>query len=285
MTGGTKRIDRGNTHSYLLSGRKVAGVTSILGNGVPKPALVGWAARTIAEFVGERLELDPDTGAARADELIRALQKVDGENRYHKFPKDGSISRLAIVEVLKGLHWNDRDRQARRGTEVHGYAQQIIEGDTIDVPEDLVGHVDSYLRFLDDFDVQPVLVEFVIGNRTHSYMGTGDLIADLCDGLRWLLDIKTGRSGIYPETALQLSAYRNAEFYLDGEGREHPMVPVERVGAVWVRADGYDLIPLDAGPATYKVFRHVQQVARWQTETGDSAVMPALQPPAKETTT
>lgn len=274
----TKRIDRGNGHSYLLDGQKAPGVTTVLNDGVPKPALVGWAARTIAEFVAERLEINPDTGEIRGDELVRALAKVDAENRYQKFPKDGSISRLGILEVLKGLHWNERDKLARRGTEVHHYGEHIINGEEMDVPDELIGHVDSYIKFITDFDAQPVLVEFVIGNRTHNYMGTADLIADLNDGLRWLLDIKTTRSGIYPETALQLSAYKHAEFYLDTDGNEHPMIPVDKVGAIWVRADGYDLIPVDAGPATYKIFRHVQKVAQWQTELGERAVLPAITP-------
>lgn len=278
MEGATKRVNRGNNHSYLLDGTKASGVTTVLGDGVPKPALVGWAARTIAEFVAERLEIDADTGAVRADEMVKALAKIDADSKYPKFPKDGTVSRLGIIEVLKGLHWNERDRAARRGTEVHGYAEQIINGTEVDVPDELLGHVDSYLKFLDDFSPQPVLVEFVIGHRAHGWMGTGDLIADLNDGLRWLLDIKTARSGIYPETALQLSAYKAAEFYLDTAGVEHPMIPVDRVGAIWVRADGYDLIPVDAGAATYKVFRHVQQVARWQKETGEHAVLPAITP-------
>ena len=39
-------------------------------------------------------------------------------------------------------------------------------------------------------------------------MGTFDLIADFNDGLRRLVDIKTTRSGIYPETTIQVAAYR-----------------------------------------------------------------------------
>ncbi|MBQ1163414.1 hypothetical protein KBZ21_36080, partial [Streptomyces sp. A73] len=60
------------------------------------------------------------------------------------------------------------------------------------------------------------------------------------DGRRLICDYKTGRSGIWGETALQLAAYARAEVYLDEHGIEQP-IPHEDGGlAVWLRADGYD---------------------------------------------
>ena len=108
-------------------------------------------------------------------------------------------------------------------------------------------------------------------------MGTFDLVAKL-HGETWLLDLKTTRSGIFGETALQLAAYRHAEFYLDTEGEEQPMPEVDRVGAIWCRADGYDLIPVEAGADVYRMFQYAQMVARFTTELGKSWVLPALQP-------
>jgi hypothetical protein len=231
-----------------LDGEKVDGVTTVLSNGIPKAALVPWAAKVCAETVVDKWD---------------ALADMQPDER---------------IDFIKGAPSRDRDRGARRGTEVHGYAQQMIAGEEADIPDELVGHVDSYLAFLKDFDVQPVLVEAVVGNRTHKWMGTLDLIADLSDGLRWLIDIKTNRSGIFAETALQLAAYRNAEFYLDAYSVERPMYAVQQVAGLWVRADGYDLIPVDAGPDTYKVFRHAQQIARFQTVTSKTVIGEAIQP-------
>lgn len=273
----TGRIDTANSHWYKMDGERVDGVTTILGNGIPRPALVGWAAKSIAEFVGERITIDPHAGTVDATALARDLAAIGRENRYSKWPNDGSVSRLAFIETLKGVHWQDRDRAAKRGTEVHGLAERIAQGEEVDVPEELIGHVDSYIRFLDEWQVHPVIVEGVCGHRKHRWMGTFDLVADL-HGERWLLDLKTTRSGIYGETALQLAAYRHAEFYLDTEGNEHPMPAVERVGAVWCRADGYDLIPVEAGPDVYRMFQYAQMVARFTTDLSKSWVHPALQP-------
>lgn len=251
MAGVTKRIDGGRGHWYKLDGEKVDGVTTVLSNGIPKPALKAWGGRMVATFAVNNL--------ATLNDLVS-----QGEPD-------------AAIDLAKGAPFRDTDKAARRGTEVHGLAERIIRGEEVEVPDELTGHVDAYIDFLDDFGVRPVLVEVVLGNRTHRWMGTLDLVADLNDGHRWLLDLKTNRSGIFGEVALQLSAYRNAEFYLDGDGAEQPMPSVDRVGAVWIRADGYDLVPVDAGPATYRYFRHAQRVAHWQTVVSRTVVGEVVQ--------
>jgi hypothetical protein len=245
----TRRVEsRGGGHWYRLDGEKVDGVTTVIKEGIPKGALPYWAAKETATYA--------------ADNMTTI----------------GELEREAIIDLLKGAPWRDMDRAAKRGIAVHGYAEAIINGEEVDVPDELVGHVDSYLKFLKDFDVQPVLVEGVVGHRAHRWMGTLDLIADLADGLRWLIDVKTTKSGIWPETAVQLAAYKHAEFWLDQYGKERPMYAVQNCAGLWVRGDGYDLIPVDAGPDTYRVFRHAQQIARFQTVTSKTVIGDAIQP-------
>jgi hypothetical protein len=242
----TGRINRGRNHSYKLDGNAAPGVTTIIGNGVPKPALPYWAAKTAAEFTADNL--DTLTG----------------------------LDRFAVVDLVKGAPWRDRDAAARRGTEVHRLAEQLVAGKEIEVPDELAGHVDAYLRCLDDWQLDPVLVEAIVVNRSHRYLGTLDLVADLNDGNRWLLDLKTTRSGVYGETALQLAAYRYAEFYLDDQGDEQPMPPVDRTGVIWVRADGYDLVPVDTENDVYRYFRAAQFVAHFTKHVGPVVVGEAL---------
>lgn len=250
MSSGTKRVNSGRGHSYRLAGAKVPGVTSIIGDGVPKPALTAWAAREVATFAFERREM---------------LLELDESE---------------AVDLLKGAPYRERDRAARRGGEVHSIAERIIGGGEAEVPDELVGHVDAYLRFLDDWAPDPVHVELVVGHRRHRWMGTLDLIADLNDGARWLLDIKTTRSGVYGETALQLAAYRHAEFFVDDAGAEQPMIPVDRCGVIWVRSDGYDLVPVTADADVYRYFRAAQFVATFANEVSKVVVGDALRPEA-----
>ena len=229
----TRIIKRGRGHSYLLDGEKCRGVTTILGNGLPKPALIDWAGRTVAET---------------------AVQQRD---------KWDDMAEGAAIEFLKAAPRSDRDKAANRGTQVHTLAEGLTRGAEVEVPEELVGHVDSYIEFLEDWAPADPMIELVVGNRQWKYMGRLDLIATL-GGERWLLDIKTNRSGPFAETALQLAAYRNAEFYLDSaSGEELPMPAVDRCGVVWVRTDGYDLFPYKAGPDEFRSFLYVAEVARF----------------------
>lgn len=237
-----KRINRTYrgkpTHHYTLDGVKVPGVTTLIGDGLPKPALLPWGIKSVAEYA--------------ADHLDRLVEMQP-------------MGREAIVSALKQSPYTDRDTAAKRGTEVHAIAEKLIAGTEVDVPEELAGHVNSCVRFLDEWQPTPVLVEGVVGSRRWQYAGSCDLIADLPDGRRVILDYKTSRSGIFPETVLQLAAYRYAEFYLGEDGSEQPMDALNIVAAmgVWIRADGYEVYELPADERAFKDFAHVSWVARW----------------------
>jgi hypothetical protein len=249
MTAPTRRINRGNNHSYLIDGEKADGVTWIIGNGMPKPALVGWAGRTVAEAAVERRDVWKDMS-------------------------DG-----AAIEWLKQAPYSDRDKAANKGTRVHNLAEHLARGEEVEVPTELAGHVDSYLAFREEWKPTDELLELVVINRTHRYMGTLDLIATLVDGQRWLLDLKTNRSGPFGETALQLAAYRYAETYLDpANGDELPMPEVDRAGVVWLRADGFDLYPYIADKAQWRIFLYCQQVAHFNQDGSKTVKGEAIYP-------
>jgi hypothetical protein len=186
----------------------------------------------------------------------------------------------SAIDWIKQAHRRDRDAAANRGTEVHRLAEEMRDGAELDVPEELVGHVDSYVQFLADFAPEPLVIEGVCGSRKHHYMGTFDSIEDML-GERWLLDIKTNRSGPFGEVALQLAAYRSAEFLLDAEGREQPMPAVDRCGVVWVTDTGYELFEFQAGAAEFRSFLYVQQVGQF-LERADSLKSEPLPIPEPE---
>lgn len=230
-------------HRYRLDGKAVPGVTTILGV-LDKPALPKWAAGSVAEYVADH----PD-----------GVEHLRG------------MGRGPMVAALKGIPWQTRDEAANRGTEVHRYAAEIVAGGEVDVPEMLVGHVESYLAFLDDYAIAPVLIEQAVASRTHWYAGTLDMVADSKRHPRAIYDLKTARSGIYAQTAWQNIAYGMADFYgLDGD--EHPMseVGIEASFGVHLRADGYDVHPLPYSPAIHEEFVTIR--AAWEANkrgTGD----------------
>lgn len=279
MAADTKRMNHGRGHSYRLDGEKARGVTTIINEGVPKPALVAWAAGSVGEFVADRLQLKD--GHYLADEVVADLRRI-GLERDRPIPPEG-LPRVKIADGFKGLPYYDRDKAGGRGTEVHGLAQKLAEGQEISVPEELVGHVDAYLRFRDEWLPAEEQLELTVINRAVGYMGTLDLIcyleADPELG-RCLIDLKTNRSGPFGEVALQLAAYRYAETYLDENGDEQSMPEIDTCLALWVRADGYELYPIEAGPAEFRMFRYVDQVAQFCTTRSREVKGEALRLPA-----
>lgn len=223
-------------HRYWLDGRPVPGVTSLLKSGLPKPALVYWSAKSVAEYVADNPE---------GVEQLRAM------------------GRGPMVSALKGVPWQKRDEAAVRGTDVHALAERILHGESVEVPEHLAGHVEGYARWLDAFDVEPIVTEVPVANRAHWWAGKPDAVVRL-GGEVWLLDWKTS-SGVYGETALQTAAYARAEFYAPTTDDEQPMPHIDRTGVVHITADESLLYPLAATPdeidEAYAVFRHVAYVA------------------------
>lgn len=225
------RVETAKGHYYKDgNGNRIPGVTTILGDGIPKPALINWAANATAEWAVDHFdELTEMTHAQR----LRALQ---------------------------GARYAVTDKAKKKGTIVHGYAERLVKGEEVSNIEDaLRGHTEALVRLYDEFDVHPILVESPIVNYRIGYAGTLDLVAEVTDSdgrrRRLLLDVKTNERGIFGETALQLAGYRYAEFYLDADGNEQPMIEVDGCGAILVNSEGAQMIPCTSGPDQFKSFR------------------------------
>lgn len=252
-----RRVNHARGHSYIddATGKKLRGVTTILDGGMPKPALINWSANATIDY---------------------ALDHWD------------DLSEMAVsarLKALQGGRYAVKDAAANKGTAIHKLAQKLVLGKAVQVPDELRGYVDSYVRFLDERDVEPILVEATIWNPEDDYCGTFDLLADVTntdeDGGRqtWLLDIKSNRSGIFGETALQIAGYRYAPWYLDDEtGQLHEMPKVQRTGAVWVREDGYDLVPVEAGTTQYQDLLSVMRVSEFAAHSRDLIGEPLTSP-------
>lgn len=255
-----RRVSNGKGHWYRdANGNRVPGVTTIIGDGVPKPALINWAGNATADYAVDHW-----------DELTAMMPSARGN-------------------TLRKARYFDRDTAANRGTAVHNIAERLVHGNEVDVPDELAGHVGSYVRFLDEWDVRPILVERTVVSHRHGYAGTLDLLAELVDHSDidappqvWLLDIKTNRFGIFGETALQLAGYRYADVWMDQDDIEHPMPVVQRTGAIHVRADDYDLVPVEAGPEQHRDLLYAQQVGRFLAQ-ANSLVGEPLKPWATST--
>lgn len=246
-----ERRNAGKGHSYKIDGEKVPGVTTLIGDGLAKPALINWAANTTAGYA------------------------VDNWDELTGMPLSKRL------DVLKRARYQDLDQAARRGTEVHALAEKLTHGEEIDVPDEIAGHVESAVKFLDEWRPEPILTETVVGSRKWKYCGTLDGVYRLPDGRVVISDWKTTRSGIFGEVALQLSAYANADSYIGPDGEEHPMSELGITGgiAVWIRADDYDVYEVDISDRVFQTFLHVATVARRSKVLRD-LISPALDRPS-----
>lgn len=249
MTGPIKFSEA--AHRYWLDGKPVQGVTTLIKGGLPAPQLTYWAARTVAEYVADN--------PTEVDQLR-------------------NMGRSPMVAALKETPWAVRDEAGRRGTEIHRLAEQLVHGKEVEVPDEIAGHVESCVRFLDEWQPQPLIVERPVAHRAHWWAGMPDLIAKMPDGQVWLLDYKSSRSGVFAETAFQLAAYSHAEFWQDEVGNEQPMPQIDVCAAVHIRSDGYSVIPVKADDSVYAEFRHIAFVTQTAKRMKDY-VLPALEAP------
>lgn len=228
----------GKNHAYYLGDVKLDGVTTLLGNGLPKPALINWAANATAEYAVDNW-----------DDLSQ-------------------MSMSERLKVLKGSRYAITDEAKSRGTEVHDLAEKLANGEEVEVPDAIAGHVSSALRFLEDYQFESILTETSVFHEKAMYAGTFDLLghSGLPEhaGKVILGDWKTNRTGIFPETALQLTAYAKATHYLDREGVEQAVedLGITDLWAIWIRSDGYEVYPMEFSDRTWQAFGSIVAVAR-----------------------
>jgi len=197
-------------HKYFLDGVKTTSVTTILSAGIPKPMLVGWAARVAAEYA----VANPG----------------------------------ATLQEIKDAPTRERDKAGVRGTAVHDLAEKIIHGTPVSVPEELYPYVDGYVRFLDRFHVTPILTERTVAHRGLGYAGRFDAIVELptLHGPEpVMVDLKTS-NGVYRETKAQCAAYSLADFYVEDDAPEKEILlpEIQATYVAHVTPDGTFLHPL-----------------------------------------
>lgn len=203
-------LRRGSEYHIEVDGKELVlpSVTYILGQTLPKPELVFWAARTAAK---------------------RALE-------------DPSLS----VEEAASAIYKTKMSAADKGKLIHSWAEAYARGNPPDiesVPPEFIPYANAIATFFETEDIKPreldgyPLIEFTVFNITEGYAGTCDFANS------HIFDWKTGK-GVYDEGHLQQIAYLNAEFiYIPAkDGRTKPKVlPMPKMDGAYLihlRNDG-----------------------------------------------
>lgn len=249
-------------------------VTTIIGGGVPKPALLPWGIKMVAE------------GAVTSRDVVAAmLRKCETPEACAKGDFCGRCTET--IRWLKGLPYAKRDAAADLGTEVHVAAEAHSLGKPMPPWSPLVKpYMASFERFLADFQPVFTATEASVYNRTQRYAGTLDAIATLTLPMQEkpvtaLLDVKTGK-GVYSEVGLQLAAYRHAEFIGLPDGSEADMPDVDGGLCLHLTPDGYRLIEVRCDDEVFRAFLYAREVFRWLEETSKSVLGLAYGPAAPE---
>jgi hypothetical protein len=228
-----RREYKNGGHGYYYEGKRVPGVTTIIGKSLPKH-LEYWSAELVAIHAHEHPE---------------------------HFP---SVPLSGLRSAARAIFESARNDAAERGKQIHALAEAVNRGEAVSVPPEHDGALLTYERWFSDFAVATMYAEAAIFSATYRYAGTIDLMAIIDGGPLVLIDLKTGNSGVWPETCLQLAAYRNAEWIQPRPGAPlEPMPRVDLCAALWLQADRYEFIPLEAGAREFAVFLHAMEIAGW----------------------
>lgn len=243
------------------TGGRVPGVSAIL-NMMPKPAIPKWAAREAALFAIDNLD------------VVAALSRTD---------------RGAAIDLVKGAPWRKSGKAADSGTEVHGLVEKLmrdqIAGRKSDfrVPPGTMDFLKNFARFATEFNVHPHLIETTVWDDEHNYAGTFDGLYTLTlpdvlgQEIQAIVDVKTGASGVWPEAALQQTAYARAKWYIDpATGEKRPMPAVDAAFGLWLRPEGWALIPLSIDEQNWQQFLRLRESYEWKIKREKHAVGKAV---------
>lgn len=228
-------------------------VTTLL-KALPKDALTYWAAREAATYACDNL------------------------NIVHALMAKGEQGREEAIELVKKAPWRSSGKKADLGTLIHEVVEALIlDAPLPHVPPEAEPYLDQFMLMVKEWEPTFLASEATVWNRTEKYAGSLDFIATYPALGTLLVDVKTGKDA-YPEVALQLAAYRAAEFILADDGGEHPMPPVDGGAALVLRPDRYDLIPVECGPDLFTAFLYVREVYRFTNETAKTVLGDPLRP-------
>lgn len=239
---------------------EVPGVSAIV-DMLPKGALTPWAARLAAEYAIDNLE-----------EVNELLSEKDG--------------RYKAVDKIKNASSRYADKAAKEGTSVHHYAETIARAvmngtkpQATDMPIGTLPYLKNYVRFLKEFDVEPVMLETVVWNETIGYAGRLDMACimhKISEDLV-IVDTKSGASGVWPSAALQQTAYVYAEQYWDEEKDELlPMPAIKSAYGLWLRPEGFALIPLDTTETELAQLQRLRGSLEWKRTREKKVVRTAI---------
>lgn len=224
---------RDDSGHYTWAGARFPSVTTVL-KVLNKPALLYWASSVVAKRV------------------IEAYQ--NGEN----------MDEVLEYDELRMLPFAQKDDKASLGSLVHDVVEKAVAGREINfdyLTDDAKPYAESAITWVQENKPKYVFCERALFNTEYGYAGTCDAVVEL-GGRRLVLDYKTSQT-TYEDHALQLAAYRRAEFSVD-RGVQETMPDTEGGAILIVGEKKCRLYDWECGEKEFQVFLNALNVYRWK---------------------
>lgn len=173
-------------HAYTLDGKRLYGVTTIIGI-VDKPQLIPWAVKEAIEYIKSVATKEKNIFQITAEILEDA--KSAWRAKRDKAADIGTLCHYWIEQYAKAKISN--------GTYLPSYQNEQVEKMVL-----------KFIEWAEAQNVTFLLSEQRIYSAKHWYGGTMDLLIEI-DGKKYIADVKTS-SGIYATFFIQMAGYHIA---------------------------------------------------------------------------
>jgi len=260
-----RTIYRGGSRFYVHPEQReiiYPGVTSVIGM-LPKPFLQHWSSKLTAELAVDSADYIVTMAERDRDGAIQYLSGA--ARRYTKTRADvGSKAHDLFERMMRGEgRLTERDAKGRF---------------VVRVAPDLEPYRAHFAEFLAAVNPELVRAEDVAWSDEHVYAGSFDVIMYVWadddgkptpdrSGTRHLIigDWKTSKS-TYPDVALQLSAYANADYIIAPDGTIEPMPQFDGAAVLHITDDQWAFKPVEIGEPVFAEFLRLRGTFEWDRD-------------------
>lgn len=157
--------------------------------------------------------------------------QLDGET----IPSVSEITRFISREIYGNIMQFNLDRAAERGTKVHKALEVLDKFGSVEIPEDISGYIQAYVKFRKEHTVEWKEIEWPVHHAEKGFAGTIDRYGTV-DGVPGITDFKTSAQKHESEWNAKMNLYRMMA---------EQSYPVESLNILHLKPDGtYKLIPV-----------------------------------------
>ncbi len=225
-------------HTYIVNGKPVLSVTTIVSILDKSEALMNWAVNKVKEFLEAQLVVGKVYDELEKQELL--IEAAQAHKKHSRRAKD-------------------------IGTFVHEWIQKYIESKIKNLPPPplplniyIRKSVEAFLKWEKENKIQFLETERKIYSKAYNYAGTLDAEA-VANNKIFIIDFKTSNA-IHPEYFLQTSAYTQARSEESGLKYEDPWV-------IKIGKDGtLEAQQMKNWERNFEAFLSCLKLYRWRTE-------------------